>query len=73
MELNYAVHFLIRKGLGPAFVLRTVFVHLDDVPDDLSDWEIKDLVRGDAEEQLCRTADYPVYGKNWRYADMERC
>jgi hypothetical protein len=72
-EVNYAVHFSIRKGLGPEFMPRTVFVGLDDIPQDVSDAEVKDMVLRDAESQLMNTEDYPVYGKNWIYRDMEQC
>jgi hypothetical protein len=70
MELNYVVHFSIRKGMGPEFMPRTVFVGLDDIPNEASDAEIKEMVIADAETQLMQTDDFPVYGKNWIYRDM---
>jgi hypothetical protein len=69
---EYAVHFEIRKGLGPDYFPKTIFIGLDDIDPDLSNSEIKALAKNEAEQQLKQTEDYLQYGKNWVYKTMER-
>ena len=68
---EFAVHFLIRKGLGPEWVPKTIFVGLDDIEPEMEEYEIRAWARENAESVLRNTEDYPVYGKNWIYKDME--
>lgn len=73
MSGQYAVHFYIRKGLGPDRTMRTVFVGLDDLPDDVSYSDLRSMIIADAEEQLRGSEDYHLYGKNWEFSDFENC
>ena len=64
----------IRKGLGgDESFIKPVFVGLDDLPDELSDSEIKNLIGREVDSQLSRSDDYPLYGKNWEIVDYEYC
>lgn len=72
MEAYFAVHFILRKGMGPEHVPHLVNVGLDDIDPGTTEEEIREMVLLDAESQLRKTEDYPVYGKNWIYKDMER-
>jgi hypothetical protein len=68
---EYAVHFNVRKGLGPEWESKTIFVGLDDIDHEMSEAEIRQLARSEAETQLFNTDDYLIYGKNWIYKDIE--
>ena len=68
---EFAVHFLIRKGLGPDWISKTIFVGLDDIDHEMSEADIRQWARSEAESILYKSDDYPVYGKNWIYKDME--
>lgn len=69
---EFAVHFKLRKGLGPEWVDKTIFVGLDDVDPETTEFELKQMAINEAESQLYRTDDYKTYGKNWQYKDIER-
>lgn len=49
---------------------KSVFVGLDDLPEDISESEINDFVIADVNEQMTRTEDYAKYGKNWEIVDI---
>jgi len=72
MTVEFAVHFLIQKGLGPEMVPKTIFIGFDDIDAELSDAELKAMAKADAERSLYHSDDYRVYGKNWVYKDIER-
>jgi hypothetical protein len=61
----FNVHFLIRKGLGPDYMPKVLNVALDDLPEDLTEWEIRDMAKNKAEEYLYNNEDFKHYGKNW--------
>ena len=61
----FTVEFEIRKGLGPATSVKNVAVGLDDLEPELSVSEIREYAAAQAEAELCRSADYPLYGKTW--------
>lgn len=67
---SFALEFEIRKGFGPGWARKTVFVGLDDLEPEMSEGEIRELAVQDAEEQLSRPSDYPLYGKNWRLVEI---
>lgn len=68
---EFAVHFSIRKGLGPEWTDKTVFIGLDDIHFETSESEIRQLARQDAERSLYHSDDYSVYGKNWIFKTIE--
>lgn len=70
--MEFAVHFMIRKGMGPDSFKKTIFVALDDLEPDMTEQEIKDLAISQAEGELYKNDDYKVYGKNWTLVDFER-
>ena len=71
MTREFAVIVLIYKGLSRTESFqKTIFVGLDDLPADMSDNEIKDYAVRDAEEQLRKSEDFPLYGKNWEIIEV---
>lgn len=44
---------------------KRIEVAFDDLPPDITDEDLKEMVRADVNDQLTRTADFPLYGKNW--------
>ena len=68
---TFAVHFQIRKGLGPDMMPKTIFVGLDDLDPEENELTIRKMAIDDAESQLYKTDDYPVYGKNWVFTDIQ--
>jgi hypothetical protein len=68
---EFAVTFGIRKGLGPDFVNKTLFVGLDDLPEDLTDSEVQSIAVNQAEERFYKSEDYHLYGKNWYLRHVE--
>lgn len=66
MTQEFVVNVLIYKGLSRTDSFpKTICVGLDDLPAELSENEIREYAVRDAEEQLRRTEDFPLYGKNW--------
>lgn len=62
---EFNILFSIRKGLWPDRFDKNIPVGLDDLPDDLSEPEIRQMAINQAEKQLYNSEDYIVYGKNW--------
>jgi hypothetical protein len=72
MEAHFAVHFMIRKGLGPEYKEKVIEVGLDDIEPDTSDAELKSMAKLEAESYLSKSEDYPLYGKNWYVGEILR-
>jgi predicted KAP-like P-loop ATPase len=68
---EFAVHFLIRKGLGPDWFAKTIFVVFDDIDHETTESKLRQMARHEAESIMERSEDYLVYGKNWIYKDIE--
>jgi hypothetical protein len=74
MEINCVAQVKVRKGLsGEESFLKPVFVGLDDLPNELSEPEIKDLIAREVDSQMMRSEDFRLYGKNWEVVDIEHC
>lgn len=69
---EFVITFVVRKGLGPDTSLKTICVGLDDVPEELSFEDIKQMAIADAEHQLRQLPDYQLYRENWTFHDIER-
>jgi hypothetical protein len=50
----FNVLFSIRKGLGPDWFDKNIPVGLDDLPEELSENEIRQMARAEAERYLCK-------------------
>jgi hypothetical protein len=60
----------IRKGLGPEWQEKHFPVAFDDLPADLTDYEIKQMAKNEVEQGLYRSEDYSAYGKNWEIVEI---
>jgi hypothetical protein len=69
MMAQLVVEVQIRKGLGPEMMTKNFDVGFDDLPEETTWSEIKDMARREVESQLMRSEDFPVYGKNWTIVD----
>lgn len=47
MEKIYNVHYKLRKGLGPEWVNKVEVIAFDDLPSDIMDHELDDMVRSE--------------------------
>lgn len=61
----FNVEVELRKGLGPEWVTRSFAQAYDDVPDEVTEDEVKKWAVADTERQLYNSEDYQLYGKNW--------
>lgn len=66
----FNVLFSIRKGLGPEWLDKYIVVAFDDLPEDTSEWDVRQMARNEAELRLYNSDDYPVYGKNWTFKEV---
>lgn len=62
---EFNVLFSIRRGLGPEWFDKSIAVGLDDLPGDLSEFDLRQMAIREAETQLYLSPDYKSYGKNW--------
>lgn len=67
---TFEVLFSIRKGLGPESFDKTISIGLDDLPGELSENEIRDMAKAEAESFLYKSEDYYWYGKNWMFKEI---
>lgn len=67
---EFSVHIKLRKGLGPDWVDKHISVGLDDIPEEMTEVEIRAMVIEVAEEQLYKGEDYQHYGKNWQVLEV---
>lgn len=72
MMASFYVTVIIRKGLGPEFMTRNLEVGFDDLDDDISDSQLRQMVASEINTMFRRTDDFPLYGKNWRIVHIER-
>lgn len=70
MFRSFNIEFSIRKGLGPDFFQKTISIGLDDLPADISEFEVKEMAKQEAERELYNSEDYPWYGKNWAVVNI---
>lgn len=71
MIRDFAVIVRIYKGLSRTeSFLKTIFVGLDDIPSEMSENEVRDYATRDAEEQLRKSEDFPLYGENWEIVEV---
>lgn len=63
------VEVRIRKGFGPDYKIKNIPIGFDDLPDDTSNEEIKDMAKMEVDSLLRSSEDYPLYGKNWEIID----
>lgn len=66
----FNILFSIRKGLGPEWMDKNFVAALDDLPDDLTETEIKVMAVNQIEETLYKSEDYYHYGKNWTVKEI---
>lgn len=62
---TFEVLFSIRKGLGPDWFDKNISVGFDDLPNDLTKYELREMAKIEAESFLYKSEDYFLYGKNW--------
>ena len=55
----------IRKGCGPEWITKNFTQAYDDVPEDVTEDEVKKWAIADTEKLLYNSEDFPLYGKNW--------
>lgn len=72
MMASFYVTVMIRKGLGPEFVTRNLEVGFDDLEEDVSDGQLRQMAIAEVDSMLRKSIDYPHYGKNWRITYIER-
>lgn len=54
MERHFAVHFSVRKGLGPEWREKIIEVGFDDIEPHVQEWEIIDMAKAEAKAELHR-------------------
>lgn len=69
MMRQLEVEVIIRKGLGPEYITKNFPYGFDDLPEDTTDFEIKEMAKYQVETYLRNTEDYRAYGKNWEIID----
>ena len=65
MEIQLEVEVKIRKGLGPDYIMKSIPVFFDDLPEGTTKYEMESMAAREIDEQLSKTEDFPQYGKNW--------
>ena len=65
MFVQFQVEVEIRKGLSEEMITKTFPVSFDDLPNDTSDYEARQMAINEVNTMLYRSEDYRVYGKNW--------
>lgn len=67
---EFNVEVLIRKGLGPDWIRKNFPVGFDDVPEDLTESDLRQMAIRDVESKLYNSEDYKDYGKNWKIIEV---
>lgn len=65
MFVQLEVEVKIVKGLGPETLNKNFSVAYDDLPEEISEHEIKQMAKREVEGRLYNSIDYKDYGKNW--------
>lgn len=71
MLTELIVSVSIRKGLGPEWFTKNFSVGFDDLPEETTSYEVRQMAIREVEEKLYGSEDYPRYGKNWVIQDVE--
>ena len=70
---QFTVEVSIRKGLGPDWITKNFSQAYDDVPEEVTEEEVKSWAINDTEAELYRSEDYKLYGKNWIVQEVYNC
>ena len=64
---SFTVEFSMRRGRGPDTSIKNVFVGLDDLEPEMSEEAIREYAVAEAEAELRRSEDFPLYGVTWTF------